>query len=105
LVSPRGSWTVTDNDGGTGSATATITVADGTPPTVAIGSGVFTPTVSAGTVRVEWYFDGALSMTTTTPPFSYTLNVAAISGSHILVARAFTAAGISTESAPVIIQK
>jgi len=99
--------TVTDNGGSTGSATVTITVADTAAPTVAITGSVFTPTVSdnVAVVRVEWYFDGGLSATTTAAPFSYALNLTPVAGSHILIARAFDAAGNHTDSAPVTIQK
>jgi PKD repeat protein len=99
--------TVTDNAGSTATATVTISVADTTAPAVAITGSVFTPTVSdnVGVVRVEWYFDGALSATTTTAPFSYTLNLTPVAGSHTLVARAFDAAGNHTDSAAVTIQK
>jgi hypothetical protein len=97
--------TVTDNTGATGTATATITVIDTTPPTIAFGSAVFTPTVSSDVVRVEWYFDGALAATTTTPPFTYTLNLTPIAGSHTLTPRAFDAAGNATDAAPVMLVK
>jgi hypothetical protein len=56
-------------------------------------------------VKVEWYFDGGLSATTTTAPFSYSLNLMPVAGSHTLVARAPDAAGNTTDSAPVNIQK
>ena len=36
---------------------------------------------NVGVVRVEWYFDGGLSATTTTAPFSYTLNLTPVAGS------------------------
>jgi len=99
--------TVTDNSGNTATATATVSVADGTAPSVAITGAVFTPTVSdnVGVVKVEWYFDGGLSATTTTPPFSYSLNLSPLAGPHTLVARAFDAAGNTTNSAPITIQK
>lgn len=99
--------TVTDNSGNTGSATVTVAVADATAPTVAITNSVFTPTVSdnIGVVKVEWYFDGGLSATTTVAPFSYSLNLTPVAGPHTLIARAFDAAGNRTDSAPVIIQK
>jgi hypothetical protein len=99
--------TVTDNGGATASATIPISVADTVPPTVAITGGVFTPTVSdnLAVTRVEWYFDGGLSATTTTPPFSYSLNLTPVAGAHTLVARAFDAAGNFTSSAPITIQK
>jgi hypothetical protein len=97
--------TVTDNSGSTGTATATITVIDTTPPTIAFGSAVFTPTLSSDVVRVEWYFDGALAATTTTPPFTYTLNLTPIAGSHTLTPRAFDAAGNATDAAPLTLVK
>jgi PKD domain len=99
--------TVTDNSGSSASTTLSIAVADATAPSVAITGGVFTPTVSdnVGVVRVEWYFDGALSATTATPPFSYTLNLTPIAGAHALVARAFDAAGNFTDSSAVTIQR
>ncbi|HEU4730362.1 MAG TPA: PKD domain-containing protein [Kofleriaceae bacterium] len=99
--------TVTDNAGSTASATLPITIADSTPPTIAITSGVFTPALSdnIGVVKVEWYFDGALSATATAAPFGYTLNLTPVAGAHTLVARAFDAAGNTTDSAPVTIQQ
>ncbi|HET7500367.1 MAG TPA: PKD domain-containing protein [Kofleriaceae bacterium] len=99
--------TVTDNAGSTGTATVAITVADSTAPTVAITSGVFTPTVSdnLGVVKVEWYFDGALTAIATAAPFAYTLNLTPVAGPHTLVARAFDAAGNTTDSAPVTVQQ
>jgi hypothetical protein len=100
------SLTVTDNAGSTGTASVTITVADATPPAIAIAGSVFTPGVSdnVGVVKVEWYFDGALSTTTTTPPFSYTLNLTPIAGPHTISARAFDAAGNTAESASLTLQ-
>lgn len=99
--------TVTDNSGATGTATVTITVSDTSPPTIAITGTVFTPSVSdnIGVVKVEWYFDGGLSATTTTPPFNYSLNLTPIAGTHAITARAFDAAGNTQDSAPVILQK
>lgn len=99
--------TVTDNSGSTASATVTIAVADTTAPAIAVTASMFTPTVSddVGMVRVDWLFDGGLSATTTTAPFSYTLNLTPIAGPHTLIARAFDAAGNTTDSAPITIQK
>ena len=97
--------TVTDDDGATAAATVSVTVTDTTPPTISIGGGVFTPAVSADVVRVEWYFDGGLATVTTTPPFSYTLNLTPVSGSHTLTARALDAAGNTTTSPPLLLQK
>ena len=99
--------TVTDNSGSTASATVTISVADTTAPAIAITGAVFTPTASdaVGVVKVEWYFDGGLSATTLTAPFSYALNLTPATGLHTLVARAFDAAGNTTDSAPITIQK
>lgn len=99
--------TVTDNNSSTGTTTVVIAVADTTPPAIAITGSVFTPTVSdnVGVVRVEWYFDGALSAITTTAPFSYSLNLTPVAGQHTLSARAFDAGGNATDSAPIIIQK
>jgi hypothetical protein len=98
--------TVTDNAGGTASTTLTISVADRVAPTIAITGAVFTPTVSdnVGVVKVEWRFDGALVATATVAPFSYALNLTPGAGSHTLVARAFDAAGNTTDSAPIAIQ-
>lgn len=96
--------TVTDDDGATGVATVTITVIDTIPPTVAIATAVFTPSVSIDVVKVEWYFDGGLSATAIAPPFSYTLNLTPAPGSHTLRARAFDAAGNVADSAPLILQ-
>lgn len=78
---------------------------DTTAPVVAITGSVFTPTVSdnIGVVKVEWYFDGALSATATAAPFSYTLNLSPAAGSHVLTAKAFDAAGNARTSAPVTI--
>lgn len=99
--------TVTDNSGATGTASVTIAVADATPPTIAITGAVFTPAASdnIGVVKVEWYFDGGLSATTTTPPFSYSLNLTPVAGPHTLVARAFDAAGNTRDSAPLTLEK
>jgi len=60
---------------------------------------------NVGVVRGEWYFDGGLSATTTTAPFSYALNLTPVAGAHTLIARAFDAAGNRTDSAPLTIQK
>ena len=95
---------MTDNGGATSSATVTITVT-GTTASVAFASSVFTPSVSASVVKVEYYFDGALSATTSTAPFSYTLNLSAVTGSHTLTARAYDAANNTTTSQPMLIQK
>lgn len=98
---------VTDATGNTATASVTVTVtATGTTPSVAITNSVFTPTISADftAVRVEWYFDGNLAATTTTAPFSYTLNLTPAAGAHQIVARAFNAAGGRSDSAPVTIQ-
>jgi PKD repeat protein len=99
--------TVTDNAGSTAATTIGITVADTTPPSIAIASGVFTPSVgdNVGVVRVEWSFDGALSATTTTPPFSYTLNLTPLAGPHTISARAFDAAGNATDAAAIVVQR
>jgi hypothetical protein len=99
--------TVTDNSGNTGTATATVSVADATAPSVAITGSAFTPTVSDNVLvtKVEWYFDGALTATTTAAPFSFSLNLTPVAGTHSLVARAFDAAGNHTDSAPITIGK
>ncbi len=99
--------TVTDNAGSTASATVTISIADTKAPAIAITGAVFTPTVSdnVGVVKVEWRFDGALAATATAPPFSFALNLTPGPGSHTLVARAFDAAGNTTDSAPITIQQ
>jgi chitodextrinase len=99
--------TVTDNSGNTGTTTVTITVADTIAPSVAISSGVFTPTVSdnVSVVKVEWYFDGALSATITTAPFSFSLNLTPVAGAHTLVARAYDAAGNFRSSPALTVQK
>lgn len=98
--------TVTDNAGSTAADTVTISVADTTAPVIAIAGGVFTPAVSddVAVVKVEWYFDGGLSATTTAAPFSYTLNLSPLAGPHTLVARAFDATGNSADSPPITIQ-
>jgi PKD repeat protein len=95
--------TVTDDKGSTGVATVPLTVTGG--PSIDIASGVYTPAVSASVVKVEWYFDAALSATSTTPPFSYTLNLTPVAGSHTLTARAYDAAGGNTTTPPLTIQK
>jgi hypothetical protein len=97
--------TVTDNAGSSASATVTISVADRASPAVAITGAVFTPTASdnVGVVRVEWYLDGSLAATTSTPPFGFALALPLAAGSHDLVARAFDAAGNTTDSAPIAI--
>ena len=99
--------TVTDNSGNTGTTTVPISVADTTAPSIAISGAVFTPTVSdnVSVVKVEWYFDGALSATATSPPFNYALNLTPMAGPHTLVARAFDAAGNTTDSASILVQK
>jgi hypothetical protein len=99
--------TVTDNSGSIGTASVTISIADVSAPSVSISGSVFTPTVSdnVGVVRVEWYFDGALSATTTTAPFSYTLNLTPVAGSHTIIARAFDAAGNHTDSSTLTVQR
>jgi hypothetical protein len=66
---------------------------------------VFTPALSNDVVRVEWYFDGTLSATATTSPFSYSLNLVSMAGSHTLSARAYDAAGNAATSAGMIVQK
>ena len=98
--------TVTDDSGSTATATVTIHVADTTPPAIRITGAVFTPAVSddVGVVKVEWYFDGGLSATTTAAPFSYTLNLTPMAGLHTLIARAFDAAGNAVDSAPITVQ-
>jgi len=99
--------TVTDNSGSIGTASVTISIADVSAPIVSISGSVFTPTVSdnVGVVRVEWYFDGALSATTTTAPFSYTLNLTPVAGSHTIIARAFDSAGNHTDSSTLTVQR
>jgi PKD domain/FG-GAP-like repeat len=99
--------TVTDDAGSSSSATVAISIADTTAPTVAITGSVFTPTVSdnVAVTKVEWYFDGGLSATATTAPFSYTLNLTPLAGAHTLVARAFDAAGNTTDSAAITIEQ
>ncbi|HEX8110912.1 MAG TPA: PKD domain-containing protein [Kofleriaceae bacterium] len=98
--------TVTDDAGSTATSSVTISVADTIAPAVAITGAVFTPTVSdnVGVVKVEWRFDGGLAATATAAPFSYTLNLTPGAGPHTLVARAFDAAGNTTDSAPITIQ-
>jgi hypothetical protein len=99
--------TVTDNAGSSASATVAIAITDNQAPAVAITGSVFTPTVSdnVAVTRVEWYFDGGLSATATTAPFSYTLNLTPVSGAHTLIARAFDAAGNAADSPPITIQR
>ena len=98
--------TVTDNAGSTATSSLTISVADTAVPAIAITGAVFTPAVSdnVGVVKVEWRFDGALVATATAAPFSYALNLTPGAGPHTLVARAFDAAGNTTDSAPITIQ-
>jgi hypothetical protein len=99
--------TVTDNSGATATATVVVTVADTSAPSIAITGAVFTPTVSdnLGVIKVEWYFDGGLSATTTTPPFTYSLNLTPLAGPHTITARAFDAAGNTSESNAVFVEK
>jgi PKD repeat protein len=99
--------TVTDNTGSVGTTSVTVSIADVTAPTSAIAGAVLTPSVSddVGVVRVEWYFDGALSATVTTAPFSYVLNLTPVVGSHSIVARSFDLAGNHTDSAAIMLQK
>jgi len=99
--------TVTDNAGSSGTTTVSITIADTVPPTSAIASAVFVPNVSdnLGVVRVDWYLDGTLAMTTTAPPYGYMLNIASLTGTHALVARAFDAAGNMANSTALTLQK
>jgi hypothetical protein len=97
--------TVTDDDGATATAAVTILVVDTTPPTVGLGSSVFTPSVSEDVVKVEWYLDDVLSATAIAPPFSYALSLTPVSGSHTLRARAYDAAGNAADTAPLLLQK
>ncbi|HEX3482031.1 MAG TPA: PKD domain-containing protein [Kofleriaceae bacterium] len=98
--------TVTDDAGSTATSALTISVADTVAPAIAITGAVFTPAVSdnVGVVKVEWRFDGALVATATAAPFSYALDLTPGAGPHTLVARAFDAAGNTTDSAPIAIQ-
>jgi hypothetical protein len=97
--------TVTDDAGSTATSAVTIAVADTTAPAIALTRAVFTPTASdnVGVVRVQWYFDGGLAATATAAPFPFTLDLAPGPGPHTLVARAFDAAGNTTDSAPISI--
>ena len=67
---------------------------------------MFTPAVSdnVGVVKLQWLFDGALVATATAAPFSSALDLTPGDGAHTLVARAFDAAGNTTDSAPIAIQ-
>lgn len=99
--------TVTDNTGNTASTTVAIGVADVVAPSVGISGGVFTPSVAdnVGVVKVEWYFDGSLAATVTAAPFSFSLNLTPVAGQHTLVARAYDAAGNSTNSPALVLQQ
>jgi len=99
------------------SSTVTITSLDSSPPTVSITSpaagstqsGTFMASATAsdnvGVTKVEFYLDGTLKTTDTTgpSPFSGSIDVSAITGTHSLTAKAYDAAGNSTTSGSVSI--
>jgi hypothetical protein len=101
------------------SATVTVNVSNGssdtTPPTVSISSPTGgnvsgTVTVSAnasdnvGVSRVDFYVKGVLVGTDAAAPFQYAWNTTALAnGSATLYAKAFDAAGNSTQSATVTV--
>lgn len=100
------------NNVGTSSAvsfTINNPVSDTTPPTVSANesgtSGNITLSATAidnvGVSKVEFYVDGALKATSTSSPYSATLNSTSLSnGTHSLVAKAYDAANnIGTSSA------
>ncbi|MFZ6743873.1 Ig-like domain-containing protein [Undibacterium sp. JH2W] len=100
------------NNVGTSSAvsfTINNPVSDTTPPTVSASesgsSGNITLSATAtdnvGVTKVEFYVDGALKATSTTSPYSTTLNSTSLSNaSHSLVAKAYDAANnVGTSSA------
>jgi len=69
---------------------------DAPPPTVSVSTVTFVPSVSPGTVSVEWSLDGVLT-TSTTPPFSFQAAV----GPHVVTAKACNAGGACTTSQAV----
>lgn len=97
---------VTDSSGRTATATVSVVVTGASGPSIAITNSVFTPTIAAAfaAVRVDWYFDGSPVASTTTRPFSYSLNLSPAAGAHRIVARAFDAGGNQSDSAPITIQ-
>ncbi|XHS79063.1 CehA/McbA family metallohydrolase [Burkholderiaceae bacterium UC74_6] len=83
---------------------------DTTPPTVSASetgtAGTITLAATAsddvGVTKVEFWVDGALKGTSTTSPYSMTLDSLTLpNGSHSLVAKAFDAAANSAASTPV----
>jgi hypothetical protein len=96
-----------------GQASYIVTVADATPPAVAITSpagggsvsGSVTVTVNAtdnvGVAKVELWIDGALKQVDTSYPYSFSWNTRKLSGSHTIGARAFDAAGNVTTATPI----
>ena len=106
----------------TQSATVAVTVAnvvvpppDTTPPTASIASptggnvsGTVTVTANAadnvGVTRVDFYVNGSLKGSDTAAPYQYSWNTAALpNGAATLYAKAFDAAGNSTQSATVAV--
>ena len=111
----------TDNQGNPQATSATITinvVANTAPTGVAITNlvdgtnllvGGFlinvgaTATDDGGVARVEFYDNGVLRATSTALPYTAALMVDFTVGTHLITARAFDGAGLSTVSAPITV--
>lgn len=95
------------------SASVEVTVVDVTTPTIAIVSPVTgssvrgtvlvtaAPADDVGVVSVEFYVDGVLAATATASPWTFDWDTSGLSGSHVLYAKAFDAAGNSKASGAV----
>jgi subtilisin family serine protease len=75
--------------------------------TLSVNTSVYiTASDNIGVIRVELYADGVLVSTSTSPPFTMKWNTKkAASGSHVLQAKAYDAAGNAGTSAPVTVNK
>ena len=103
------------NAGDSAIVTATVNnTADATPPTATITAPADGSTVSGttaitadasdnvGVTKVELYLDNALTDTSTTAPYSFTLDTTTLTnGAHTLLAKAYDAAGNTGDSAVV----
>jgi chitinase len=106
-----------DAAGNSSTSSVSVTVAnDSVPPTVSLATPVTSSTASGsvtvsanatdniGVSRVEFYVNGALQATSTTAPYSFNWNTAALSnGSYSLTAKAYDAAGNVGESAAMAV--
>ncbi len=107
VSSPQISTTVSNTLADTIAPTAVIT----SPTTGASAGNTFTTTASAndnvGVARVELWVDGALKLTDTTAPYSFSVNSRkwAVGSNHTLVSKAFDAAGNMGASASVSVRK